>query len=98
MKNNKNEKTFFIKLAGIVVSIIIVINVLYNTIIADKIDSINYLLSLNEKKNLEQVKIKVRKEIRDGLEKDKILDPEDAKLFKELYFKLKKELQITDLN
>lgn len=96
MKNNENLKTFFIKLAGIVVSIIIVINVLYNTIIANKIESINYLLSLNKKENLEQVKIKVRKEIRDGLEKDRILDTEDAKLFKELYFKLKKELKITD--
>ena len=75
-----------------VISIIIIINVLYNTILADKIDSLNFIFSLNKKENIEEVKNKIRKEVKKGLEKDKILDDEDAILLKKFYIKIRKEL------
>ena len=82
MNNDNNLKIFFIKLISIVVSIIVIINVLYNTILAD-----------NEKQNIEEIKFMIRKEIKKGLEKDQILNPEDSKLLKDLYIKIKKELE-----
>ncbi len=92
MNSDKNLKIFFIKLISIVISIIIIINVLYNTILADKIDSLNFIFSLNKKENIEEVKNKIRKEVKKGLEKDKILNDEDAILLKKFYIKIKKEL------
>ena len=92
MNSDKNLKIFFIKLISIVISIIIIINVLYNTILADKIDSLNFIFSLNKKENIEEVKNKIRKEVKKGLEKDKILDDEDAILLKKFYIKIRKEL------
>jgi len=92
MNSDKNLKIFFIKLISIVISIIIIINVLYNTILADKIDSLNFIFSLNKKENIEEVKNKIRKEVKKGLEKDKILNDEDAILLKKFYIKIRKEL------
>ena len=96
MNNDNNLKIFFIKLISIVVSIIVIINVLYNTILADKLDKLNFLFSLNEKQNIEEIKFMIRKEIKKGLEKDQILNPEDSKLLKDLYIKIKKELENQD--
>ncbi len=93
MNNDNNLKIFFIKLISIVVSIIVIINVLYNTILADKLDKLNFLFSLNEKQNIEEIKFMIRKEIKKGLEKDQILNPEDSKLLKDLYIKIKNELE-----
>ena len=64
-KNNQsNLKVFFIKVAAITFSIIIIINVTYNLILADKLENINRLLQLNNKENIEEVKNKIRKEIK----------------------------------
>tara|TARA_X000000368_G_scaffold418568_1_gene418765 strand:+ start:192 stop:491 length:300 start_codon:yes stop_codon:yes gene_type:complete len=91
-KNNQNSlKIFFIKVIAITFSIIIIINVTYNLIFADKLENINQLLQLNNKENIEKVKIKIRKEIKNGLEKDKILNDEDKILFYKFYKKIKKE-------
>ena len=64
----------------------------YNLIFADNFNAINKLLSLNEKKNIEKFKDKIRLEIENGLSKEKILKEKDAKLLKKLYIKVKKEL------
>ena len=40
-KNKPSLKTFFIKLVAITLSIIIIINVTYNLIFADKLEAIN---------------------------------------------------------
>ena len=89
--NPNNLKTFFIKLISITFAIIIIINVTYNLILADKLESINSLLQLNKKENIEQVKNKVRLEIERGITKDKILNEEDKILLYKLYKKLRKE-------
>ena len=93
-KENKNEiKKFLIKLAAITFAIIIIINVTYNLILADKMENLNVILSLNKKENIEQIKNKIRVEIKKGLQKDKILEDEDKKLLIDLYNKLKNEFK-----
>ncbi len=86
-----NLKLFFIKLLGISISVIIIINITYNLIFADKFEKINKLLDGNNKENAEQIKNKIRSEIKKGLAKDKILNDEDKILLYNLYHKLKEE-------
>ena len=91
-KNIQNNlKIFFIKVIAITFSIIIIINVTYNLIFADKLENINKLLELNKKENIEELKNKVRIEIKRGLEKDKIINNDDKVLFYKFYKKIKKE-------
>tara|TARA_B100001057_G_C22217985_1_gene707161 strand:+ start:58 stop:354 length:297 start_codon:yes stop_codon:yes gene_type:complete len=90
-KNPNNLKIFFIKVVTITLSIIIIINVTYNLIFADKLENINKLLELNKKENIEELKNKVRIEIKRGLEKDKIINNDDKVLFYKFYKKIKKE-------
>ena len=90
-KNQNNLKSFFIKLAAITFSIIIILNVTYNLIFADKLESFNKILKLNEKENIEFIKNKIRTEISSGLEKEKLLNEEDKILIYKFYKKIKKE-------
>ncbi len=90
-KNPNNLKTFFIKLVAITLSIIVIINVTYNLILADKLENINKLLQLNKKENIESVKNKIRSEIQSGLEKDKLIKDQDKILLYKFYKKIKKE-------
>jgi len=92
--NNQSDlKIFFIKLIAITFSIIVVINITYNLIFAEKFENINKLLSLSDKENIELVKDKIRLEIEKGLRKDKIMNEEDKVLFYKLYLKIKNEFQ-----
>ena len=90
-RNQNNLKIFFIKLIAVTFSIIIIINVTYNLILADKLENINTLLQLNKKENIESVKNKIRSEIRSGLEKDTLLNKEDKILIYKFYKKIEKE-------
>ena len=94
-KNNNNSdlKKFFIKLSAITLAIIIVINITYNLIFADKLEVINMLLSLNKKENIEKMKDKVRLEINKGLNKDQMISDDDKKLLLKLYNKIQKEFK-----
>ena len=97
--NNKNKlKKFFIKLVAVTLAIIIVINISYNLIFADKFENINKILSLNEQKNIEEIKDKIRIEISKGLEKENMINDEDKKLILKLYKKLKKEFKDFETN
>ena len=92
--NNQSDlKIFFIKLIAITFAIIVVINVTYNLIFAEKLENINKLLSLSDKENIELVKDKIRLEIEKGLLKDKIMNEEDKVLFYKFYLKIKNEFQ-----
>ena len=86
-----NLKIFFIKLLAITFSIIIIINVVFNLLIGDKVEKINNFLSLDKSKFRNDVRNKIRNEIRNGLEKDNILNQEDKILFYKLYKKIQKE-------
>ena len=95
MSQNKNKsdlKVFFIKLISIVFGAIVVINVSYNLIIAEKLEN------FKSKKNINLVKDKIRKEIQNAVHKDKILDEEDKILLYNFYIKIKKELEDAEKN
>ena len=88
MNHNDNKtdlKKFFIKLIAVIFAIIVVINVSYNLIIAGNLEN------FSSKENIEQIKDKIRSEIKSGLEKDKILNEEDKILLYKFYLKLKNE-------
>jgi len=92
--NNKgNLKFFFIKLVAITFAIIVIINTTYNLIFAEKFESINKILSLNDKENIELAKDKIRFEIKKGLQKDNIINEEDKILLYKLYLKIQNEFQ-----
>ena len=91
--NNKSDlKKFFIKLIAVIFAIIVVINVSYNLIIAGNLEN------LSSKENIEQIKDKIRSEIKSGLEKDKILNEEDKILLYKFYLKLKNEFDEIEEN
>ena len=94
-QNNEKAdlKKFFIKLIAIIIAVIIVINISYNLIFAEKLENINKLFSLNNKDNIEQIKNKIRLEIKSGLDKDKILNEDDKILLYKFYLKLKNEFK-----
>lgn len=89
--DKSNLKKFFIKLIAITFSIIIIINVTYNLIFAEKFETIDKLLSLSDKESVELIKNKIRSEIKKGLLKDKIINDEDKILFYDFYQKIKNE-------
>ena len=96
MSDNRNQtdlKKFIIKLAAVTFAIIVVINVTYNLIFADKLENINKLLLLNKKENIESLKDKIRSELKQGLEKDQILNKEDKILIYKFYLKIKNEFK-----
>ena len=84
--NNKSDlKKFFIKLIAIIFAVIVIINVSYNLIIAERLERIG------SKENIELIKNKIRSEIKSGLNKEKILNDEDKMLLYKFYLKLKNE-------
>ena len=95
--NEDNDKAslkkFFIKLIAITFSIIIIINITYNLIFAEKFETIDKLLSLSDKESVELVKNKIRLEMKNGLLKDKVINDEDKILFYKFYLKVKNEFQ-----
>ena len=91
--NKKDLKSFFIKLTALTFAIIVIINVTYNLIFAEKFENINKLFSLNDKDNIEKIKNKIRLEIKSGLDKDRILHEEDKILLYKFYLKLKNEFK-----
>ena len=96
MNSNQNQtglKKFIIKLIAITFAIIIIINVTYNLIFADKLENINKILLLNKKENIESVKDKIRSELKQGLEKDQIINDEDKLLIYKFYLKIKNEFK-----
>ena len=93
MKKKNNLKIFFIKLISITFAIIVIINVIFNLIFADKLEKLNQIMSLDKSKFRNELREKIRNEIRDGLKKDKILNNEDKILLYKLYKKLKSEFE-----
>ena len=92
-KNKSDIKRFIIKLIAITFAIIIIINVTFNLIFADKLENINQLLLLNKKENIDSIKEKIRSELREGLNKDSIINEEDRLLLYQFYLKIKKEFK-----
>ena len=93
-----NLKVFFIKLFSISIVIVVVINLIFNLIFAERLEKIDKLLFLNKSESREVVKDKIRKELKDGLNNDNLISEEDKILLYKLYLKLKKEFDEIDKN
>ena len=96
MKPQNNYKSFFIKLASISVAIVIVINLLFNLIFAERSEKIDKVLFLNKSKTRIEFKEKIRNELSKGLNKENMIDESDKILLYKLYFKIKKEFEGLD--
>ena len=82
-------KIFVYKTLFIFVSIFIV----FQLTIGLKIKQVeNKIEKFKSKENIENVKNKIRKELRNGIKKENYLSPEDAKLINDFINKLNKEL------
>ena len=97
-KISRNDlKSFFIKLASISIAIVIVINLLFNLIFAERLEKIDKILFLDKKeKNRIEFKQKIRNEISKGLNKENMIYKEDKILLYKLYLKIKKEFEDLD--
>ncbi len=93
MNLNKNLKIFFIKLASVFIFFILLITFTYNLILADKLEFLSKLSNLSQKKEREMLKSKIIKEIEISLDKERIINKEDARLIKAFIEKILKDLK-----
>ena len=100
--NNNNKKSsqttlkiFFIKLISISIAIVILINLVFNLLLAERLEKIDKILLLN-KTEFNEMKEKIREELNSGLDKENMIYEEDKILLYKLYHKLKKEFQDID--
>lgn len=86
-------KIFIYKSLFIFFLILIVFKLTIGKLISNYEEKFDYILS---KENIYQVKSKLRKEIKSGVEKDRILSSEDALLINKFLNKLKTEISDAD--
>ena len=96
LKSERNLKKFFIKLISISIAAIIVINVGFNVIFAERLEKIDKILFLNKSSYRYELQDKIRKELDRGLNKENLISEDDKILLYKLYIKLKKEFQDID--
>ena len=96
--SRNNLKSFFIKLASISFAIVIIINLLFNLIFAERLEKIDKVLSLDKSKMRSEFKQKLRNEMSKGLNKENMIAEEDKILLYKLYLKIKKEFENLDKN
>ena len=94
--SQSNLKIFFIKLILVSVAFIIVINLLFNLIFAERLEKIDKILLLNTSLQRNEMKEKIREELTDGLNKENMIAEEDKILLYKIYLKLKKEFENLD--
>ena len=102
-ENNNNKfkppetlKVFFIKLISISVAVVITINLMFNLIFAERLEKIDKILLLNESLHRNEMKEKIRNELRDALNKENMIAEEDKILLYKIYIKIKKEFENLD--
>ena len=96
--SRKDLKNFFIKLVSISIAVIIIINLIFNLIFAERLEKIDKILLLDKRQSRIEVQEKIREEIRKGLNKENLISEEDKVLLYKLYLKLEKEFQNIDKN
>ena len=96
VKTDKSLRIFFIKLFSITIAAIIVINVIFNVLFADRLERIDKILFLNKSQYRYELQDKVRKELNRGLNKETLISEEDKILLYKLYLKIKKEFEDLD--
>ena len=94
--SQKNLKIFFIKLISVSIAVLIIINLIFNLFIAERLEKIDKILLLNKNQYRNEIKEKIREELNSGLNKENLIYEEDKILLYKLYQKLKKEFQDID--
>ncbi len=94
--HQKSLKIFFIKLVSISIAFIIVINLIFNLIFAERLEKLDKILLLDRSDVRQDMKSKIRNELSDALKKDNLIYEEDKILLYKLFQKIKKEFQDID--
>ena len=94
----ENLKPFFIKLAAISIAVIIIINLVFNILLGERLEKIDKIISLGDSSTREEIGLKIRSEINKGLEKENIFSEEDKILIYKLFNKIKKEFEYIESN
>ena len=99
MQENRpnNLKSFFIKLISISFAVIIIINVVFNLILGDRIEKIDEILSIFEMKERKKLKDEFMSELNKNLQKKNMIDKEDKIILFKVYKKIRKEFDELDL-
>ena len=92
----ENLKIFIIKLVAITISIIVIINILFNVLLGERLEKIDKIISMNDSQNRNEIKMKIREELNRGLEKDQIFSKDDKILIYKLYLKIREEFKVIE--
>ena len=84
------------RLISILIAVVIAINLIFNLIFAERLETIDKILLLNKSEFREEMKVKIRKELNKGLNKENSIAEEDKILLYKFYLKLRKEFQDLD--
>ena len=91
-----NIKLFLIKLVLASIVFVIVVNLLFNLMFAERLEKVDKILMLNKSKYRNEMKEKIRNELTDGLKKEQMIAEEDKILMYKIYLKIKKEFENLD--
>ena len=94
----ENLRPFFIKLIAISIAVIIIINLLFNIILSERLEKIDKIISLSDSSTRNEIKLKIRSELNKGLDKENIFSKEDKVLIYKIYKKIQKEFENLELN
>ena len=94
----ENLRPFFIKLIAISIAVIIIINLIFNILLGERLEKIDKIISLGDSSTRNDVKLKIRSELNKGLDKENIFSKEDKVLIYKIYKKIQKEFENLELN
>ena len=94
----ENLRSFFIKLFAISIAVIIIINLIFNILLGERLEKIDKIISLSDSSTRNEIKLKIRSELNKGLDKENIFSKEDKVLIYKIYKKIQKEFKDLELN
>ena len=94
----ENLRPFFIKLFAISIAVIIIINLIFNILLGERLEKIDKIISLGDSSTRNDVKLKIRSELNKGLDKENIFSKEDKVLIYKIYKKIQKEFKDLEIN
>ena len=94
----ENLRPFFIKLIAISIAVIIIINLIFNILLGERLEKIDKIISLGDSSTRNDIKLKIRSELNKGLDKENIFSNEDKVLIYKIYKKIQKEFEDLELN
>ena len=94
----ENLRSFFIKLFAISIAVIIIINLIFNILLGERLEKIDKIISLGDSSTRNDIKLKIRSELNKGLDKENIFSNEDKVLIYKIYKKIQKEFSELETN